>query len=236
MGFSRAYDKSHKSCARTTSLVTSPTSLAHLVWVSVFRKLTSKKTCRKEKKGRRGGETNANRAGTGGAGAAITARTSNALKAFCYQRCTCRLKKNKEMKDLDQKKRNGYIIEQTSITSSNRHRSHHQTDTDHIIKQTPITSSNRHRSHHQTDTDHIIKQTPTHSSSDAYANLFERQFFSLCFLPFVHRTRRRQCAAALRGSASFRCFPHPFSLVFIIFLLTDQRHGRQCAGARSGCM
>jgi hypothetical protein len=92
------------------------------------------------------------------------------------------------------------------------------------------------RIHHRTDTDYIINQTPTHCSSGAYANLFERQFFSLCFLPFAHRTRRRQCAAALRGCASFRCFPHPFSLVFIIFLLTDQRHGRQCAGARSGCM
>jgi hypothetical protein len=192
-------------------------------WVScVFLKLTSKKTCRKEKKGRRGGETNANRAGTGDAGAAITARTSNALKAFCYQRCTCRSKKKQE---------------------NERSRSEDETWI-----------------HHGTDTDYIIKQTPPLCSSDAYANLFERQFFSLCFLPFAHRTRknkfgkknwrsnklcflpfahrtrRRQCAAALRGCASFRCFPHPFSLVFIIFLLTDQRHGRQCAGAVCVCL
>jgi hypothetical protein len=110
----------------------------------------AKKTCRKEKKGRRGGETNANRAGTGDAGAAITARTSNALKAFCYQRCTCRSKKKQE---------------------NERSRSEEETWI-----------------HHRTDTDYIIKQTPPLCSLDAYANLFERQFFSLCFLPFAHRT------------------------------------------------
>ncbi len=47
-----------------------------------------------------------------------------------------------------------------------------------------------------------------------------RRSNKLCFLPFAHRTRRRQCAAALRGCASFRCFPHPFSLVFIFSLQT----------------
>ena len=139
------------SSARTTS----PTSLArvrqvlshvpqvlHTLCGSVFSANSqAKKTCRKEKKGRRGGETNANRAGTGDAGAAITARTSNALKAFCYQRCTCRSKKNKKMKDLDQKKRHGYMIEQTPITFCSfffvllhprRYCIHHRTDTDYI--------------------------------------------------------------------------------------------------------
>ena len=118
----------------------------------------------------------------------------------------------------------------------------HRTDTDYMYML--ITSSNRHR--------RSVAQmhTPTCLNANFSLCVFcllhtghgkkigKKNWRSnkLCFLPFAHRTRRRQCAAALRGCASFRCFPHPFSLVFIIFLLTDQRQGRQCAGAVCVCL
>ena len=142
LGFFRAYDKSHKSCARATSLVTCPASLAHLVWVSVFRKLTSKKNVQKGKKGEKGWGNKRKPSGHWGCGSRHRRTNIECTQSVLLSEMHLQIeKKNKKMKDLDQKKRHGYMIEQTPITFCSfffvllhprRYCIHHRTDTDYI--------------------------------------------------------------------------------------------------------